>query len=46
MIRIDEAKVFQLIEEKKPKTIVLNAPGGLLRQTKELMEKKIGRAHV
>ena len=38
-IRIDEAKVFQLIEEKKPKTIVLNAPGGLLRQTKELMEK-------
>jgi len=37
-VRIDEAKVFSLVEEKKPKVIVLNAPGGLLRQTKSLME--------
>jgi 2-(3-amino-3-carboxypropyl)histidine synthase len=36
-VRIDEAKVFRLIEEKRPKAILVNAPGGLLRQTKELM---------
>ncbi|MDV3278251.1 MAG: diphthamide synthesis protein [Nitrososphaerales archaeon] len=36
-VRIDEAKVFRLIEEKRPRTILVNAPGGLLRQTKELM---------
>ena len=38
-VRIDEALVFRLIEEKQPKTILVNAPGGLIRQTKELMEK-------
>ena len=38
-VRIDEAKVFQIIEAKKPKVILVNAPGGLLRQTKELMER-------
>jgi len=38
-IRIDEARVFQIMEAKKPKVIVVNAPGGLLRQTKELMER-------
>ncbi|HYC26786.1 MAG TPA: diphthamide biosynthesis enzyme Dph2 [Nitrososphaerales archaeon] len=37
-IRIDQAKVFGLIEAKRPKTIIVNAPGGLLRQTKALME--------
>ncbi len=37
-VRIDEARVFELIEEKKPSVIVFSAPGGLLRQTKELME--------
>ncbi|MBI3860174.1 MAG: diphthamide biosynthesis enzyme Dph2 [Thaumarchaeota archaeon] len=36
-VRIDEAHVFRIIEENRPKTIVLNAPGGLLKQTKELM---------
>lgn len=38
-VRIDEARVFELIEEKKPSVVVVNAPGGLLRQTRELMEK-------
>jgi len=37
-VRIDEKKVFDIIEAKKPKVILVNAPGGLLRQTKELME--------
>jgi 2-(3-amino-3-carboxypropyl)histidine synthase len=36
-VRIDEAKVFRLVEEKRPKVIVVNAPGGLLNQTKTLM---------
>jgi 2-(3-amino-3-carboxypropyl)histidine synthase len=38
-VRIDEARVYELVEEKKPSLIVVNAPGGLLRQTKELMDK-------
>ena len=38
-VRIDEAKVFEVIEAKHPKVVLVNAPGGLLRQTKELMEK-------
>jgi 2-(3-amino-3-carboxypropyl)histidine synthase len=38
-VRIDENRVFQIIEEKKPKVILIDAPGGLLRQTKELMER-------
>lgn len=38
-VRIDEARVFQIIEDKKPKVILVNAPGGLLRHTKELMER-------
>jgi 2-(3-amino-3-carboxypropyl)histidine synthase len=38
-VRIDENRVFEIIEEKKPKVILVNAPGGLLRQTKELMER-------
>ena len=38
-VRIDEAKVFEIIEAKHPKVVLVNAPGGLLRQTKELMEK-------
>jgi 2-(3-amino-3-carboxypropyl)histidine synthase len=38
-VRIDEARVYELVEEKKPSVIVVNAPGGLLRQTRELMEK-------
>jgi 2-(3-amino-3-carboxypropyl)histidine synthase len=38
-VRIDEEKVFNIIEAKKPKVILVNAPGGLLRQTKDLMEK-------
>lgn len=36
---INEEKVFRLIEEKKPHAIVVNAPGGLLKQTRALMEK-------
>lgn len=38
-VKIDEAKVVELIEAKKPRVVLVNAPGGLLRQTKELMEK-------
>ena len=36
-VTIDVDRVFDLIEEKHPTRIVLNAPGGLLRQTMELM---------
>jgi 2-(3-amino-3-carboxypropyl)histidine synthase len=38
-VRIDEARVFSIIEAKRPKVVLVNAPGGLLRQTKELMER-------
>ena len=38
-VRIDEEKVFRLIRERKPKGIVVNAPGGLLRQTRGLMKR-------
>jgi 2-(3-amino-3-carboxypropyl)histidine synthase len=38
-IAIDEKKIFRIINEKKPKGIVVNAPGGLLRQTEKLIEK-------
>ncbi len=44
-VKIDTERVFDLIEEKHPARIVLNAPGGLLRQTMDLMqvvEKKYG----
>ncbi|HUH99672.1 MAG TPA: diphthamide biosynthesis enzyme Dph2 [Nitrososphaerales archaeon] len=36
-VRIDTDRVFNLIEEKHPVRVILNAPGGLLRQTMELM---------
>ena len=38
-VRIDEEKVFRIIEEKRPRVVVVNAPGGLLRQTKDLMQR-------
>jgi 2-(3-amino-3-carboxypropyl)histidine synthase len=38
-VRIDERAVFAIMEARKPKVILVNAPGGLLRQTKELMER-------
>jgi 2-(3-amino-3-carboxypropyl)histidine synthase len=38
-VRIDQEKIFRLIEERKPKGIVVNTPGGLIRQTREIMEK-------
>jgi 2-(3-amino-3-carboxypropyl)histidine synthase len=38
-VRIDEAKVFEIIESKRPSVVLVNAPGGLLRQTKNLMER-------
>jgi len=38
-VRIDEARVFELVEAKRPSVVVVNAPGGLLRQTKDLMER-------
>ena len=38
-VKIDEAKVFGIIESERPKVVLVNAPGGLLRQTKALMER-------
>jgi 2-(3-amino-3-carboxypropyl)histidine synthase len=38
-VRIDEEKVFRIIEEKRPRVVLVSAPGGLLRQTKELMQR-------
>jgi 2-(3-amino-3-carboxypropyl)histidine synthase len=38
-VRIDEEKVFRVIEEKRPRAVLVNAPGGLLRQTKDLMQR-------
>jgi 2-(3-amino-3-carboxypropyl)histidine synthase len=38
-LKIDERKVFKLIEEKHPKVIVVNAPGGLLTKTREMMDR-------
>ncbi len=38
-VRIDETKIFEIIEAKKPKVVLVNSPGGLLRQTKALMER-------
>jgi len=38
-VKIDEKRVFEIVEAKGPRVILVSAPGGLLRQTKELMEK-------
>ncbi len=38
-VRIDEARVFEIIEDRKPSVVLLNAPGGLQRQTKALMDR-------
>ncbi len=38
-IRIDEGRVFRLIEERHPRGIVVNAPEGLLGPTRALIEK-------
>ena len=38
-VKIDEAKIFEIVEAKKPKVVLVNAPGGILRQTKELMDR-------
>ncbi len=38
-VKIDEAKVFEIIEAKRPSVVLVNAPGGLLRQAKGLMER-------
>ena len=37
-VRIDTERVFNLVEEKRPARVILNAPGGLLRQTMDLMQ--------
>lgn len=44
-VKIDTDRVFKLVEAKHPTRVILNAPGGLLRQTMELMravEQKYG----
>ncbi len=38
-VRIDQEKIFKLIDERKPRGIVVNAPGGLIRQTRDIIEK-------
>lgn len=38
-VRIDEARVFNLLEEKRPNSIVISAPGGLIKQARELIHK-------
>lgn len=38
-VKIDEARVFRIVEERRPHVVLLNAPGGLQMQTKQLMEK-------
>ena len=38
-VRIDEARVFEIVEDRKPSVVLLNAPGGLQRQTKALMDR-------
>ncbi|MDG6918181.1 MAG: diphthamide biosynthesis enzyme Dph2 [Nitrososphaerota archaeon] len=38
-VKINENEVFRIIEDRRPKVVLVNAPGGLLRQTKELMER-------
>jgi 2-(3-amino-3-carboxypropyl)histidine synthase len=37
-VRIDQEKIFKLIDERRPKGIVVNAPGGLIRQTRDIIE--------
>ena len=36
-LRIDEAKIFEIVEAKRPSVVLVNAPGGLLKLTKEMM---------
>ena len=38
-VRIDEAKIFSIVEQKHPRVVVVNAPGGLLSQTRQLMDR-------
>ena len=38
-VRIDKEKIFRLIDERHPKGIVVNAPGGLLIQTRGIIEE-------
>ncbi len=38
-VRIDEARVFEIIEARRPSVVLVNAPGGLLGQTKGMMER-------
>ncbi len=38
-VRIDETRIRNLIEDKKAKRVVLNAPDGLLSKTRELVAK-------
>ena len=39
MIRVDEEKIFSVIEERKPKKVVFQAPDGILRKTTEVASK-------
>jgi len=37
-VYIDQEKIIRLIEERHPKGIVVNAPGGLIRQTRDIIK--------
>lgn len=38
-VRIDKEKIFKLVDERRPKGIVVNAPGGLIKQTRGIIEE-------
>jgi 2-(3-amino-3-carboxypropyl)histidine synthase len=38
-IRINEEKIFELIDKRKPKILAFSAPGGLIKQTRDLIKK-------
>ncbi len=41
MIRIDEAKIFKIIEERRPRRVALNGPEGLLKQIQRVADEII-----
>lgn len=52
LIQIDEDRIFDIIRERKPRSVALNGPEPLLPKIQKVSEKienefnKIGRAHV
>ena len=49
MIVIDDRKVFEIIEERKPTSVALNGPDGLLPKVQDLalrIGKKLSLIHI